>query len=197
MIVVGITGGIASGKSTALKFIKNKKIPTHDSDEVVNLLYKKPPKDFLLYLKKNNFSDSIKNNKINKKIIKEKIIKKPPKLKKLEKFIHKIVAKERSLFLKNNKKKGKKIVVLDIPLLYEKKLDKICNKVIFIYCPIQKRKERALKRKNMTPKMLNNLLKLQLPDSFKKKKAHFIINGYGSKKESFNHLSKVLKSLKS
>ena len=52
MIVVGLTGGIASGKSFVIKYLKRKKIPTHESDLVVNKMYKKPSKDFLSYLKK-------------------------------------------------------------------------------------------------------------------------------------------------
>ena len=70
-IIVGLTGGIASGKSTATKILKEKKIPVHDSDSVVSEIYKKPNKKFIKFLKKINLEKAIKKRKINKNIIRE------------------------------------------------------------------------------------------------------------------------------
>ena len=65
MKVVGLTGGIASGKTTVINFLKKKKFSVHESDKVVNKLYSLPSKIFLNYLKKNNFSHAV-NKKKNK-----------------------------------------------------------------------------------------------------------------------------------
>ncbi len=88
MIIVGLTGNIASGKTTALNFIKKKKLPTHDSDAVVTNLYKKPPDEFVEFLKKIKLSRSIKQKNINKNIIRDAVLKNKAKLRKLEQFIH-------------------------------------------------------------------------------------------------------------
>ena len=117
MFVVGLTGGIASGKSFVVKYLKKIKIPSHDSDRSIDLLYKKPSKVFLKYLEKNNFGAAVKNGKINKSIIKEDIFKNPGKRTKIEFFLHKYVGEERKNFLKQHT--NKKIVFLDIPLLFE------------------------------------------------------------------------------
>ena len=67
MIIVGLTGGIASGKSTIVKFLKNKKFKVHDADHEVKKIYKNPSASFIKYLKKINLSTSIKGKTIDKK----------------------------------------------------------------------------------------------------------------------------------
>ena len=119
MIIVGLTGGIASGKTTIKNFIKKKNIPVHDSDECVSMLYKKPTDKFLCYLKSINLKSSITKKNIDKKKIRAKVYTNITILKKLEKFIHLEVRILRDKFLKKNKLLGKKMVVLDIPLLFE------------------------------------------------------------------------------
>ena len=69
MIIVGLTGGIASGKTTITNFLKKKKYFVHDSDAIVKLIYSNPTSIFLKYLKKIGLLNSIKGKKINKNII--------------------------------------------------------------------------------------------------------------------------------
>ena len=63
MKIIGLTGGIASGKTTIINFLKKKKLAIHESDQIVNKLYSLPNKKFLNYLKKNNFSNAISKKK--------------------------------------------------------------------------------------------------------------------------------------
>ena len=86
MIVVGLTGGIASGKTTILNFIKKQKISVHDSDKIVFDLYKKPTKKFINYLKLIGLKEAIKKNKIDRNIIKKEVFNNKKKLKDLEKL---------------------------------------------------------------------------------------------------------------
>ena len=85
MIVVGLTGGIASGKSFVLKYLIKHKIPTHDSDSSVDDFYKKPSYKFLKYLIKEGFEEAIKNKKIEKKIIRDLIFNNKSKKKQIRK----------------------------------------------------------------------------------------------------------------
>ncbi|MDC0057513.1 dephospho-CoA kinase [Alphaproteobacteria bacterium] len=73
MIVVGLTGGIASGKTTATNFLKKKKMKIHDSDLVVKNIYSKQSPKFKKYLKKINLASALKENKIDKRAIREDI----------------------------------------------------------------------------------------------------------------------------
>jgi dephospho-CoA kinase len=178
---VGLTGGIASGKSTTTKILKSKKIPVHDSDLVVSDIYEKPNKKFIDFLKGINLKESINKNKIDKKIIREIVFSNKAKKKQLEDRLHLEVKKSRERFLKKQERTKANIVFLDIPLLFEKKLNHICDYVVLLTAPLSIRKKRALKRKGMSVEILNKILKTQLVDGIKKKKANFIINTSGKK----------------
>ena len=196
MIVIGLTGGIASGKTTITNFLKKKKFALHDSDSVVKKIYSKPEPKFLSYLKKTNLKNSIKGNKIDKKTIREEIFKNTEKKKLLEKYLHAKVKKSRDIFLKKNRQKKTQIVFLDIPLLFENKLEKICNYTILFYAPLKIRKQRAIRRKGMQKRILVKIIKSQLSDKIKKKKADFIINTSASKDWCFNKILKTIKQIK-
>ena len=196
MIVIGLTGGIASGKTTITNFLKKKKFALHDSDFVVKKIYSKPEPKFLSYLKKTNLKNSIKCNKIDKKTIREEIFINTEKRKLLEKYLHAKVKKSRDIFLKKNRQKKTQIVFLDIPLLFENKLEKICNYTILFYAPLKIRKQRAIRRKGMQKRMLLKIIKSQLSDKIKKKKADFIINTSASKDRCFNKILKTIEKIK-
>ena len=106
--IVGLTGGIASGKTTISKFLKKNKYAVHESDTIVKKLYKNPSQRFITFLKKNNFSKSIKGRKIDKSIIRDEIFNNQTKKRKLESFIHKQVKVSRNDFLKKQKRKKNK-----------------------------------------------------------------------------------------
>ena len=196
MIVIGLTGGIASGKTTITNFLKKKKFTVHDSDSVVKKIYSNPEPKFLSYLKKTNLKNSIKGNKIDKKTIREEIFTNTEKRKLLEKYLHAKVKKSRDVFLKKNRQKKTQIVFLDIPLLFENKLEKICNYTILFYAPLKIRKQRAIRRRGMQKKILVKIIKSQLSDKIKKKKADFIINTSASKDWCFNKILKTIKQIK-
>ena len=82
-IFVGITGGIATGKSTIVKFLKKSGYKVHDSDLIVNKIYSQPNKKLFAILKKIGLSKSIKKNQINKKIIRDEIFSNKTKKKKI------------------------------------------------------------------------------------------------------------------
>ena len=193
--IVGLTGNIASGKSTVAKFIRKQKLPIHESDNEVRLLYKKPTKHFLNYLIKIKLGQALFNKKINKKIIRKEIFENSKKRELLEKFIHSEVKKKRNKFLKKNINKKNKVIFLDIPLLFEKKLDKICNFIICVYAPLGVRKRRALNRPGMNKVVLNLIIKSQIKDSEKKRKADFVINTTKSKNYSHKEILQIIKQI--
>lgn len=195
MIVVGLTGGIASGKTTISFFLKEKRFSVHDSDLVVKKIYSNPTSGFLKYLKDINLSNSIKGKKINKNIIREEIFYKKEKRSKLEKFIHNEVRKSRNQFLNKHKRKKTKIVFLDIPLLFEAKLQNICDYVILLYLPRKNKIQRALVRKGMTKNLLLKIIKSQKSDAYKKRRADFIINTSKPKKHSFKMILNAIDNI--
>ena len=195
MIIVGLTGGIASGKTTIVNFQKNKKIATHDSDAAVKKIYSNPSPDLICYLKKINLQNVVKGKKINKSLIRDEIFNNKDKKTKLEKFIHKEVKKSREKFLKKHRQRKTKIVFLDIPLLFEAKLIHICDYVILLYLPKKLKIQRALRRKGMKRAILLKIIKSQLSDSYKKKKSDFIINTTKPKHHSFKMILKAISNI--
>ena len=192
MIIVGLTGGIASGKTTISNFLKKKRFSVHDSDAIVKKIYSNPTPSFFKYLKSINLLNSIKGKKINKNIIREEIFNKQDKKRKLEKFIHNEVRTSRNQFLNKHKSKKTKIVILDIPLLFEAKLQDICDYVILLYLPKKNKIQRTLARKGMTKDMLLKIIKNQKSDTYKKKKADFIINTSKPKHHSFKMILEAI-----
>lgn len=120
--IIGITGGIGSGKSTLCNHLKKKGYPVHESDNVVGDMYRNPNRMFLDFIKNLGIKSFIKNKKINKKLITKKIFNDPKLRKKFEKFIHKEVKKNRDSFINKNSNAKNKAIFFDIPLLLEKKL---------------------------------------------------------------------------
>ena len=125
MIKIGLTGSIASGKTTASKIISRRRGPLFSADDVVKKLYKNTNFKKVVVKKL-----KIKSRSDFKRTIKNIIFKKKGTLKKLEKIIHPMVRKEMFVFLKKNK--NKKFLFLEIPLLIESKLAKYFDVIIFI-----------------------------------------------------------------
>jgi len=166
MRIIGITGSIASGKTTVAHQMSNKKYPLFSADKTVFNLYKKKFfKNALIKKFKLN-----KNQKIKMQI--KSILKNDKKnLYKLEKMIHPFVRKEMKIFLK----KKNKLLFLEIPLLIESKLSKYFDKIVFVDAQKKIRLRRYLRRdgnKN-TFTLLDNR---QLSPTVKKKMCHYTIN---------------------
>ena len=190
MFVVGLTGGIASGKSFIVKYLNKINIPSHDSDRSISLLYKKPSKIFLKYLEKNNFGETIKNGEINKSAIKESIFRSLNKRIKIEFFLHKYVGEERKKFLRQHT--NKKIIFLDIPLLFEKKLQKECDFVCSVIAPLKTRERRALQRKGMSKELFSLIVKTQTKDVERRLRSDFIIRTEGTRAKTYLQVDNMI-----
>ncbi len=164
---IGITGSIASGKTTASKILARGKYPLFSADNEVKKLYRnKDFKDLIL----NKFK--IKKTLIIKQILKKKILDNKSNLKKLEKIIHPFVRKEMRKFKVKNKKK--KFVFFEIPLLVESKLMKKFDIVIFIKAKTDLRLKRFIS-KGGNKKLFQILNKKQLSDKKKEKHSDYVV----------------------
>ena len=150
MIIIGITGSIGMGKSTIASMLKFFGIPIHDSDLVVKELIE--TNSLVLKKIKKNWPEVIdiidSKEVINKGKLSEIIFNDIRCKEKLEKIIHPLVNKKRKMFLK--KYESKNIVGMDVPLLYETGLNKICNYIFLALTSEANQAKRVLRRKNMT-----------------------------------------------
>ena len=196
-IIIGLTGGVASGKTTISNFLKKQNIPVHDSDAVVTSLYKNFSIELVCYLRSIGLAKAIKQKKIDKNVLRGEVLNNKSKLKKLEKFVHNKVKLSRNKFIKKNKLLRKKIITLDIPLLFENKLENICDYIFLAYSPLKLRIFRALRRKNMSKNTLNKIIKLQMPDKLKITKSDFVINTATDKTNSNKQALEAIRVIKS
>jgi dephospho-CoA kinase len=188
MIRIAIVGDIGSGKSHIAKLFN---YPIFNADFEVAKIYKtnkkclkelkkKLPKNFsLLPIKKEEVIKAIAGNEKN--------------LKKITKIIHPEISKKLNIFLKNNKKE--KAVILDIPLLFENKLNQKGDIIIFIQSKKTEVTKRLKKRKNFNLDLLKKFRKIQLSLSYKKKKSQYVIKNNFTKRSVKGNIKKILKDI--
>ena len=182
---IGILGDIGSGKS----YIANSfGYPVFNADEEVGKIYKKDKKVF--FKLKKILPKHISSYPINKDEISNAILINKNNLKKITKIIHSAVRKKMNLFLKKNK--NKKVVILDIPLLLENKINKKNDILIFIHANKKKILKKLKKRKNFDVKLFAIFKKIQFPLAYKKQKSDFTIKNNFTKKGIKNDINKIL-----
>jgi len=165
---VGILGDIGVGKSLVAKQFG---FPVFNADEAVNNIYKKNKVCYKKLRKK--LHKYIKSYPINKKELSKAIISNKKNLKTIVNVVHPIVRKEMNLFLKKNK--NHKIVILDIPLLVENKLNKKEDILIFVEAKKKDIRKRLIKRKNYNKTLIENFRKIQKSLIVKKKLSTYTI----------------------
>ena len=190
--VIGITGGIGSGKTTLCKHLKKTGYLVHESDKLVSKMYKKPSKQFLSFLKKNISKDVVQNYKINKKKVTNIVFNSDTIRKKLEKHIHREVRLSREDFIKKNKKNKKGIIFADIPLLFENNLDRDFKIILCIISQKKIRIERVLKSKKFTKQILKKIFNSQTSDKNRRSRAQIIVNNNKTKKDFISLAEKAL-----
>ena len=168
MIIIGVLGEIGSGKSLVSKQFG---YPVFNADNEVNKIYSKSLNCYKKLRKK--FPKYIKKYPIDKKKLIRAILDNKKNLKKIVNIVHPIVRKEMKNFIKKNKKK--KIVLLDVPLLIENKLNKKNYILIFVDAKRSDINLRLKKRLNYNRKLVSRFRKLQAPLSVKKKMSNYII----------------------
>ena len=190
--IVAITGGIGSGKTTISKYLKKNNFAVHESDSTVSKIYIKPNKLFLSFLKKNVSGEVVTRNKIDKQKIAEIIFNDKKTKQKLENYIHKEVKKSRDSFVKKNIKNKKNLIFVDIPLLFENKLEKNFDKVLCVIAKKKIRRERVLRDKKFTKKTLQKIFEFQVSDKERKARSNIIIYNNDTKKDFIFSLEKAL-----
>ena len=188
MIRIGILGNIGSGKS----YVANQfGYPVFNADHEVSKLYKKNKKIFFKLKKK--LPKYINTYPINKKQITKAILSNKTNLKKIVNIVHKEVRKKMELFIKKNK--NKKIVILDIPLLLENKINRKGDILIFVDSKKKEIEKRLVRREDFNRKLFYRFKKIQYNSNYKKRKSHFIIKNNFIKKNVNRDIRKILKEI--
>ncbi|WP_332065235.1 dephospho-CoA kinase [Bartonella sp. CB189] len=192
MKVIGLTGSIAMGKSTVADFFKKENIPVFSADEIVHQLY---DSEAIASLIEHHFSGVVENGKVNRLKLSKMLINEDEKLKTLEKIIHPLVQKKEEEFINTAHKQGKKLVVLEIPLLFETNSEKRVDSVVVVSAPLKIQKERAMIRPEMSENKFLFINAKQMSDKKKREYADFVIDTAKGLESTYQQVLHVIKSL--
>lgn len=192
MLIIGLTGSIAMGKSTVAKMLLDNGIPMISADQIVHDLYE----DEAVPILEKAFPGSTENNQVNREKLLSLLLKEEDGFKKLETLIHPLVRQKEWEFIKENKEKSSDLVAIEIPLLFETGAEKLMDVVLLASAPAEVQKQRVMARPGMTTEKFKTLLAKQMPDAEKRKKADFIVDTSCSLSETEDQLKEIIVSLK-
>ena len=176
MIVVGLTGSIAMGKSTVLAMFRELGVPTFDADEAVHDFYAGDGATKV----EAAFPGVADAGEINRERLGARVLGDAEALKRLEEIVHPAVADMRAGFLDRAEQAGRRLAIVDVPLLFETGGEATVDLVIVVSAPESIQRARALKREGMTESKLEAILSRQASDAEKRRRAHFIIDTRGA-----------------
>ena len=188
--IIGLTGGIGSGKSTIAGYFKEFGVPVYIADEEARKLMDDPG---IIQKVQSVFDENVvENNALNRKKIADLVFSAPEKLKKLNSVIHPEVKKH---FLEwVNDHKDKPFVIKEAAILFESGTYKDCDKIIVVTAPEEIRVQRVMKRDKVTKEQVLDRINHQWPDEKKVELADYVIQNIDFK-ESKQKVSEILKKL--
>jgi dephospho-CoA kinase len=173
MLVLGLTGSIAMGKSTAARTFRSFGLPVFDADAAVHRLL--APGGAGVGPVSEAFPDCAGGRAIDRPGLGRRVFGDPAALARLEAILHPLVRAEQDRFLARCRARGEWVAVLDIPLLYETRGERLVDAVAVVSAPAFLQTQRVLRRPGMTPARLAAIRARQLPDREKRRRADFVI----------------------
>lgn len=192
-MILGLTGGIGTGKSTVAKMLREKNIPVVDTDSISKEIIEYPE---IIEKIKAEISSKIFNNenKLDRKKLSEIVFENKDKLKKLNEIMHPVILKK--MWEEVEKlKKDYKIIVVDIPLLFEINMENEVDKVLLIYSSKEIQIERIMNRDGRTREEAIKIINSQMPLYKKREKSDYIIQNNDSLEKLKKNLDKVVQKL--
>ncbi len=190
-LVLGLTGSIGMGKSTVAQMFADEGVPVFDADRIVHEL--QGPEGALVTAIEAEFPGTTGVLGVDRTALAERVLGETEALKRLEGLIHPAVAAAREDFLRSNHQAP--LVVLDIPLLFEKGGWNRVDRIAVVSAPEAIQKDRVLAREGMTEEKFERIRALQLPDSQKRSRAHVVIPTGGTLDETRASVRRIIACL--
>jgi dephospho-CoA kinase len=189
--ILGLTGSIGMGKSTVAAMFRELGVPVFDADEAVRRL--QGPHGKLLPAIEEMFPGTTGPAGVDRGKLGDAVFQDPAAMMRLEAIVHPAVAAERQAFLIEHA--GAKLVVFDIPLLFEKQLARSVDAVAVVSADAETQRRRVLTRPGMTPGKFAAILALQLPDAEKRERADHVIDTGRPLAETRQAVSELVQNL--
>jgi dephospho-CoA kinase len=172
-VIVGLTGSIGMGKSTAAKMLRQMGVPVYDADAAVHAL--QAPGGAALAPIEKAFPGVVKDGVLDRQALGARVFGNKQALRRLEAIVHPLVAQRQRAFLKRAAQRGEQLVVVDIPLLFEGLGEQRVDATLVVSAPAFLQRQRVMARPGMTEDRLAGILRQQVPDAVKRRKATIVI----------------------
>ena len=197
MLIIGLTGSIGMGKSTAAERFRALGIPVIDADAEVHKLYRGravAPIEAAFPGTTRKLPDG--SGEVDRAALAKALMADPSGFKVLEKIVHPMVYESERDLLREADANGATMAVLEIPLLFEGGGEKRVDVSVVVSAPPEKQRERVLQRPGMTPEKLESLLSRQTPDAEKRRRADFVVDTGGTLEETRAQIDRIVEQLR-
>jgi dephospho-CoA kinase len=195
LIVLGLTGSIGMGKSTAAAMLRRLGVPLFDADLVVHGLL--APSGAAVSAVSAAFPGvETEAGGIDRVLLGQRVFTNPAALRRLEEILHPMVAAEEKRFLARSRARRVALVVLDIPLLFETGAERRCDYVLVVSAPALVQRQRVMRRPGMTEIRLAAILRKQVPDHRKRQRADFVVSTGAGRGVTLRRLKAIVRLLR-
>ncbi|NKB49297.1 MAG: dephospho-CoA kinase [Alphaproteobacteria bacterium] len=194
MFVLGLTGSIGMGKSTAADMLRRLGVPVHDADAVVHRLLAADPQVRAAIAAR--FPGAVEGETIDRQALGATVFADPAARADLEAILHPPVRAAARQFVRNQARAGASLVVLDIPLLYETGGEANVDAVLVVTAPAFLQARRVLSRPGMSAERFAGILASQIPDREKRRRADYIVETGLGKAYTYRRLQRLVAKLR-
>ena len=193
MKIIGLTGGIGMGKSTAAANFRRRGIPVFDADASVHKLQARGGRGVAPI--EAAFPGTTRNGAVDRAALREAVLGKPEALRKLEHILHPLVRQDERAFIARARRAGTRAVVLDIPLLFETGWDHGVDKIVVVSAPRAVQMQRVRQRRNMSLADIAAIIARQMSDVEKRRRADVVIRTGLSRHHALRTLRRFVRTL--
>jgi dephospho-CoA kinase len=195
VITLGLTGSIGMGKTTAAGMLRRLGVPLFDADACVHQLL--GPGGAAVRRVEDLFP-GVRDERgaIDRRRLGPRVFGNPAALRSLEVILHPMVRDAEKRFVKQARARGETLVVLDIPLLFETNVPGRCDYVLVVSAPLRLQRERVMRRQGMTESRFAAILRAQMPDHVKRRRADFVVPTALGRWVTFRRLQAIVRTLR-
>jgi len=194
MIVIGLTGGIGMGKSTAAAVFRRAHIPVFDADTAVHRMQARGGAAVRAIAAA--FPGCVRNGAVDRTLLRRAVFGQPEALRRLEAILHPMVRRAELDFLARARRAGRPIAVLDIPLLFETRGERLTDLVVVVSAPAALQRHRVALRRGMSQADAAGLIARQMPDREKRRRADVVIQTGLSRRHAQARLVRLIAELR-
>jgi dephospho-CoA kinase len=194
MKVLGLTGSIGMGKTTAALLLRRLGVPVHDADAAVHRLLGKGGAAVPAVAA--DFPGVVRDGAVDRTALGARVFTDPRAMRRLERILHPLVRQDSARFLKRARRGAARVAVLDVPLLFEVGRDRDCDATLVVSAPPFVQRARVLARPGMTERRFGEVLARQMPDAQKRRRADYVVPTGLGRRLTLRRLRRVLKDLR-